>query len=94
MSTIAQKQTPSKLSSPSEKKNSRTGVSAFLNPNTRYSMYCKAKTTTLHMITPHEHESNTNLKDLKIGHEQSHVKNCKKLKAKNFLKNCTKCKII
>ena len=55
-------------------------------------MYCTEKTTTqtLHIITPHEHETNTNLKDLKIGQIQTQKKNCKKRKTKIFIKNCTK----
>ena len=54
-------------------------------------MYCTEKTTTqtLHMITPHEHETNTNLKDLKIGQIQTQKKNCKKRKTKIFTKNFT-----
>ena len=43
------------------------------------------------MITPHEQETNTNLKDLKIGQKQTHVK--KLYKTKIFIKNCTKCNI-
>ena len=34
-------------------------------------------TQTLHKITPHEQETNTNLKDLKIGQIQTHVKKLK-----------------
>ena len=79
MSTIAQK---TGTITAIRKKNSSVDISASLKPNTRYSVYCTTTTEALHMMIPHEHETNTNLKVLKIGQEHMLIK---------YLKNYKKC---